>query len=135
MTARNRYRGFTSFDALFSLVPMTMMLFFLMNIGASLTKQADGRMERQQAFDRLVSVADYTVKSGAAMRNGSVRYPNWVDGAKITDGYVEDLRAMSGLRELEITMDGPDDRMEFCISRLVVVGGGKHIGRIFVCGR
>jgi len=136
MKPQSQYDGFASFDALFSLVPMTMMLFFLMNVGACLTKQADERMERQQAFDRLVSVADYTVKSGAVARNGSVRYPNWIDEAEISDAYVEDLRARSGLRELRISIDEPDDSgAMFCVRRLAVAGDDRRIARIFVCGR
>ena len=135
MRRPSRYRGFTSFDALFSLVPMTMMLFFLLNTGAFLTNQANEKMERQQAFDRLVSVADYTVKSGAVMRNGSVRYPNWIDEAKLSDEYVEDLRARSGLRGLRISTDAPDEGMEFCICRLAVAGDDRRIAQVFVCGR
>jgi hypothetical protein len=141
MRPQSRYRGFASFDALFSLVPMTMMLLFLLNFDACLTKQAGERMERQQTFDRLASVADYTVKSGAVMRNGSVRHPNWIDGAKISEEYIEDLRARSGLWELRVSVGdgwangGPDDAMEFCICRLALVGGDKRIARIFVCGR
>lgn len=136
MRPQSRYRGFASFDAVFSLVPIAMMVLFLMAACAFLAKQAAERMERQQAFDRLVSVADYTVKSGAVVRNGSARHPNWIDGAKIDDAYVEDLRARSGLRELQVSVGGDGaGGAQFCIYRLAAVGGGRSIERIFVCGR
>lgn len=139
MTRPNRYRpfaGFASLDALFSVVPVAMMLFFAMNAGASIGKQAGERMERQQAFDRLVSVADYTVGSGAVLRNGSVRYPNRVDVAAISEAYVEDLRARAGLRELRVSVGEPDGAgAGFCIRRLAVAGGDMRIVSVFVCGR
>jgi hypothetical protein len=92
-----------------------------------------------------VSIADYTVKSGAAIRNGSIRYPNWLAEGSVTEDYVEGLRKRTGLSRLSIVIERSDAQNTepetgnppvsgTCIYRLVVVGQTKEIRRLFVCG-
>lgn len=143
MTARNRYDGFISFDALFSLVPIVLMLFFAMDVSAYLADGSSARMHRQQVFDKVVAAADYTVKSGAVVRNASVRYPNWLDTGTITPEYVEDLRERTGLDRLHVSVvagaaagsgAAAAGDYGFCVYRLVVIGDDRRIAKLLVCG-
>jgi hypothetical protein len=133
-------RGFASLDALFSILPIVFMVLIAMNMVVFISNRAAERSHQEQLFDKLVSIADYTVKSGAIMRNGSVRYPNWLDAGRITRGYIEGLRenaSISGLSifiaESEIATN--ENGYDICIYRLVVLGNAKDIRRLFVCGR
>ena len=132
MTNQSRYRGFASLDALASLVPTLLMLLILWQASTSLAKSSSESMERQETFNKLVSIADYTVKSGAVMREGDLRYPNWMDEGLITESYVESLQKSAGLESLHIGMASGDHGM--CIYRLVVSGEEKSIKKLFVCG-
>jgi Flp pilus assembly protein CpaB len=125
--------GFASMDALFSILPIALMAFLAMNMGSMLSHEAAERSQQQIVFDKLVSVADYTVKSGAVMRNGSIRYPNWIDEAMLAEEYAENLRAKIGLESLTISLGEPDSE-GMCIYRIVVMGQEKRLGRLFVCG-
>ena len=144
---------------MFSLIPIALMALFVMSISASLLRDAAERMEKQQTFDKLVSVADYVVKSGAARSDGgsasdsasglvpsfvssSVHYPNWIDESKLDSLDVEKLRTDAGLASLFVSSQRPESIQKtssgaaasVCIYRLVVFGDDKRIGRIFVCG-
>jgi len=100
MRIQNRYKGFASFDAILSIIPIVLMLVFLLDVSVFTVKNAGERMHRQQVFDKLVSVADYTVKIGTVKRENGIRYPNWLETKKITNNYVEDLRVRTGLPDL-----------------------------------
>lgn len=134
MRIQNRYKGSISFDALLSIIPVMMMLVFLLNISSMLSQGAAETMHRQHVFDKLVSVADYTVKTGAVRRSGDIRYPNWLETGAITSEYIEDLRLRTGLSRLYLSTDGPDEDYPACIYRLIVTGDDKRIARLFVCG-
>jgi hypothetical protein len=123
-----------SLDALLSIVPVILMLTLLSQAAALLSKQGKDALERQQAFDKLVSAADYTVKQGAAVHESGLRYPNWLDESGLGKGYAESLRKKEGLDELYIGLGEPDGDYETCIYRLVVVGPSKEIRKLFVCG-
>lgn len=137
MTVMNRHRGFAAFDALLSIVPAVLMLAFVMNISAHMMDDAALRMHRQVVFDKVVSVADYTVKSGAVVREGGVRHPNWLDDTLLSDAYVDGLRERAGLELLHISTGGgrgAGDGFAFCICRLVVIGEEKRVAKLTVCG-
>jgi hypothetical protein len=134
MMMQSRYNGFASFDAMLSVVPVMLMMLFLLNLSSLSASSVDERMHRQEVFDKLVSIADYSVKSGAVMRVDDIRYPNWVDGALLTDSYAEDLRVRASLGELYISLREPDDAYQACIYRLVVTGDEKALKRLHVCG-
>jgi len=134
MTVRNRYRGFASLDALASLVPILLMLSLLYQASSAMAEDSRDRMSRQQTYDKLVSIADHTVKSGAVVREGDIRHPNWIDESLLGDGYAASLRDQASLADLYIGMDEPEAEYDFCIYRLVVAGEEKAIRRLFVCG-
>ena len=131
MSVPSRYKGIFTIDALMSIIPTLLIFVFLMN-AMSLVAESDRRSsEQHDVFDRLVSVADYSVKSGLARHEGDVRYPNWLDG-KIEAAYVEDLREKVGFSTLEISFTEPE--MDTCIFRLVVVGENKEMRKLYFCG-
>ncbi|MBU0532975.1 hypothetical protein KKB44_05780 [Candidatus Micrarchaeota archaeon] len=134
MKLPNRYNGFSSFDAVFSILPQVLMLIFLLNISFFVTHNSAEAIHKQQILDKLVSIADYTVKIGAVKRADDIRYPNWFEANFITPSYVEDLRIRAELSELYISTDKPSENFQVCIYRLVVTGDNKQINRLFVCG-
>ncbi|MBI5046921.1 hypothetical protein HZC07_04295 [Candidatus Micrarchaeota archaeon] len=136
-------QGFLSYDALISILPITIMLLFTFQISAFLIKDGKYASDRQVVFDKLVSIADYTVKSGAVVSDASinVRYPNWIDETIIdATSYGERLRTRSNLKELYISTTEPSStlsKFDFCIYRLVVVGSDREnlqIKKLYVCG-
>ncbi|MFH0737151.1 MAG: hypothetical protein V1827_00540 [Candidatus Micrarchaeota archaeon] len=133
-TVPNRSKGFASLDALASLVPILLMLSLLFQASRSMADHSMERMSAQEAYDKLVSIADYTVKSGAVVREGDIRYPNWIDENLLGDGYADALRDEAALADLYIGLAEPDGGYDFCIYRIVVSGEEKAIGRLFVCG-
>lgn len=150
IAAIRKRSGFLSFDALFSLIPLVMMLSFVMMLVSGISKESLLGMQNQQLFDKLVGIADYSVKAGLAMRSsndfrgvyesasaqGDFIIHNFVNESMLTDSYVEDLRSASGLKSLEISLDAPigvtSDSL--CIYRLIVIGDDRRISRLFVCG-
>lgn len=134
MTGQSQYKGFASLDALVSLVPILLILLMLWRVSFSLAESSAAIMDRQRTFNKLASIADYTVKSGAAVHEGDLRYPNWIDKSLLSDSYAESLREEAGLDELHIVLGGPPEEPGLCLYRLVVSGQEKAIERLFVCG-
>lgn len=130
----SRSKGFSSFDAMFSLVPIVMMLLFVMELSSHFTFTVAEKAHRQQVFNKLVSIADYTVKTGAVRIADNVKYPNWLDENKIDESYVDGLREDAGLSRLMVSLQEPQEEFSFCIYRLVVLGEEKQMKRLFVCG-
>lgn len=133
MTRRNRYKGILSIDAMMSIIPLMLMFVFLLQSMTLVSDSAREHTERTDLFDRLVSVSDYTVKSGSAKHEGMVRYPNWIEEERISGDHVESLRGKAGLSRLYISFSEPGD-YPACIYRLVVVGPEKEISKLFFCG-
>lgn len=127
--------GFLSFDALFSLLPLVLMLMFIINFSALVADGSASGMHRQAVFDKVASVADYTVKTGYAMvGSDGLKRPNWMREEGIGEEYVAELRERTGLAALEITYGEPEGLHDVCIYRLVVVGETKGIAQLTVCG-
>lgn len=130
----SRSKGFSSFDAIFSLVPILMMLLFVMELSSHFAFTVAEKTHRQQVFNKLVSIADHTVKTGAVRVVDSAKYPNWLEEGKINESYVDALREDAGLSRLMVSLQEPQEGFSFCIYRLVVVGENKQVKRLFVCG-
>jgi hypothetical protein len=134
LTAPYRYDGFASMDAILSLLPVVFMLALAMKASGALAREAQESIHRQQAFDRLVSIADFTIKSGAAVHEGGYRHPNWLDEGAITPEYVESLRSQANLSALYIGDSEPEGDYPLCICRLYAGGESREIRRLHVCG-
>jgi len=135
----SRHKAFLSFEAMFAMIPALLMLTFALGSAHSLSVSAAERMDGQQVFDKLVSIADYAVKQGA-VRTGAagtdqVRYPNWIDESMLDGGSLaRGLRQEAGLAELSIQLDDPGPGA-VCVYRLVVIGDNRErIAKLFVCG-
>ena len=70
--------GFLTLDALFTLLPLALMISFLINVVWLSTNEAGISLERGQKFNKIVSAADYFIKESAAIR-GTLKYPNLFD--------------------------------------------------------
>ncbi len=133
MKSQSHYRGAISFDTLFSVIPILMIFVLLFQFVQYVGQSIDESSQDQDLFDKLVLVADYTVKSGAVVRDGNIRYPNWIEEDKVSSSYSEALRMRYSLNELFISLDEPYES-SMCIYRVVVSGNSKKISKLFVCG-
>lgn len=133
----SRSRAFVTFDGLFSIIPALIIILFTMNVANFLTDDSVERMHEQQQFDKLVSIADYVVKQGAVktgkIGNTDVRYPNWIEQAKVNSALADDLKKRANLKALSIKLGGPGEE-SVCVYRIVVVGDSKNITTLYVCG-
>jgi len=133
---RSQYRAFVSFDAMFSLIPVLMIILLTLNSAHFLTSKAMERMHQQQVFDKLVSISDYAVKQGAvrteSIGNSEARYPNWINSSKVDDDLEKKLMEKTKLKSLNIALDQPGSGV--CIYRIVVVDDDKKIALLYVCG-
>jgi len=133
MMMQSHYKGTISFDAVFSIIPILMIFVLLFQTIQFAGQSKEEASREQDLFDKLVLVADYTVKSGAVVRDGNIRYPNWIEEGKLTSSYSEDLRIRYHLNKLFISLDVPEDS-SMCIYRIVVCEDSKKISKLFVCG-
>lgn len=133
----NQSKGFISFDAMFSIIPMLLIILYALNTVNILSETAQRNLNQQVIFNKLVSIADYTVKQGAvhtiySSNNPTMIYPNWLDEHQLDNLDIEHLKASSDLDYLYIGLDTPSDGT--CVYRLVVTGSEKSIRQLFVCG-
>lgn len=133
----NQSNAFVSFDAIFTILPLLLMVLYVLNVGSFISSKNSESIIRQQTFNKVVSVADYIVKNRAAKTTGSTfskkLHPNWIDEneLKAVDGFA--LAKAVGLTTLSITLDYPTDN-NYCIYRIVVTGTSKQIRKLYVCG-
>ncbi|MFH1520800.1 MAG: hypothetical protein ABID61_04090 [Candidatus Micrarchaeota archaeon] len=133
MTIANQSRAFITIDGMVSLLPILLILFLLAESISFLSNSNAKTSHNQIFFNKLVSIADYTVKSGAAIHQDNIRYSNWIDEQKLNAQFVEDLRQKTDLNNLYISTTSQQN-YSVCIYRLVVVGSNKDIKKLFVCG-
>lgn len=133
MILTNRSRGFITLDGMVSLLPILLIIFLLMQSTSLLSNSTSQSSHYQKVFNKLVAVADYTVKSGAAIHHDDLRYPNWIDEQKIDDQFISTLRQKTDLKTLYISTI-PKQNYPICIYRIVVTGSDKTIKKLFVCG-
>lgn len=134
----NRYRGFASFDALFSILAVLMIILVMLSYFRLKTDEINENMEKQERFDRINEIADYLVRKGAVrtedLGNGeTVVYPNWIDESRYYGIDAGKLGEKSGIENLEISISEKPER-GICIYRLVVFGESREIRRFYVCG-
>ena len=141
-------KGFISFDALFSMLIVVLLLLLFLNYYSYLSLEIKDKLSLQKKFNRIVSIADYLVKIGMAHRTSnagyanpfyfesSIRYPNWVDESLIPTRHQIAIWAKNiGLKKLDVYFGTePNDDYEICIYRVVVVGPQKEISKLYVCG-
>jgi len=130
-------KAFMSFDILFGILPILMMIIYVMNTAQFLSsKSAEARL-KQQNFDKLVSVADQLVKKSAVKNSGwsvgeEAVYPNWIDENALNGIDTKSFGKQLGLT-FTVALDTRGNGA-YCIYRIVVVGDKKEIRKLFVCG-
>ena len=86
-------------------------------------------------ISRRVITRSPAVSSPKQKGHGSgTKSPNWLGGGAFDADYVEDLRSKEGLGELYISFQEPPGPYPVCIYRIVALGAGKDIGKLYVCG-
>lgn len=134
----NRSKAFISFDTLFALVPILLMVSYTLIFASFLEMRANEKMERQILFDKLVSASNYAVKIGAAKTSGSgfperKAYPNLIAGSDFAP-LEEELEKR--LR-MDLSMGFEEDGFigkGTCIYRLVVYEPADEIRKLYFCG-
>jgi hypothetical protein len=137
-------KAILSFDGMFSIIPMLFILTITLSAANFLTKSSLERMDRQQTFDKLVSIADRVVKQDGVMTEcigtdfggcENARRPNWIDRSKINEALSDELEKKANLHALSISLDDPiTDSSSICIYRIVVVDSNQEITKLYVCG-
>ncbi len=131
---QSRFNGFIAIDGMVSLVPILLMLVILMETVSFFSDETAKSSHSQKILNKLLAIADYTVKSGAVVHEGEARYPNWLDEQKLDENFTETLRQKTGLSSLYLGVSEPAIRYPICIYRIVVTGNDKKIKQLFVCG-
>ncbi len=140
MIHMNRYKGFVSYDGMFSLIPILLLTVFILNTMNFLIYDSIEKMNSQEKFNLIVVVADYIVKEGGAHKDGEKVYPNWIDESEL-DGMKSELpemRTYLSLPNLEFGLENADgydgEPDKTCVYRIVVRGQDRELDRLFVCG-
>jgi hypothetical protein len=120
-------------DLMLSVIPIVLIIFLLLQEISFLSTSSASKSHMERTLANLESIADYVVKSGAAVHVDGVRYPNWIDEKNLS-GLAGDLRERTGISELYIGTNYPSTDYENCIYRFVVSGPEKEIKQLFVCG-
>ena len=134
---RNSHKGFVSYDALFSILPVVFTVSFIIQMMAVTVSDASYAMEERANFNFLVATADYLVKVGGAKEvPPEAIAPNWIDSGKfedVRDGLLANYTQLSSIELVELDSDQIPDNGT-CIYRLVVVDDTKEIQKLYVCG-
>jgi hypothetical protein len=128
---QKQYRGFASFDALFSVLPIVLIVVYTLGMHAYLNEKASSTLGRQVLFNKLVSISDYVVNRAAAKSEDGIVYPNWI----VREDFGSEESSMAGkmnMKSLSIGFGQGHGRT--CIYRLVVFGEQKEIRKLYFCG-
>ncbi len=132
---RKSEKGLLSFDGLFSILPVLLLLLSFISLVDYLMEQSTKTEQQQILFDKLLSAGDYAVKQGMSKKIGSTAWPNLVESLDYHPIELEKLKIELGFNKLLI---GPDKAEGMtCIYRLVVLDdlfGRKEIKKIYICG-
>ena len=128
----SRCRGFLAIESMVVALIVLLLLVYTLYVIGQTTERSDRYFNDQSRFNRLVSVADYIVKNGAAAGTTDTRYPNWIDEDRLEALDREALAERIGLDEVEADWTPGSGT---CLFRLVVVGQDKEIRKLYVCGR
>lgn len=130
----NRSKGFVSFDFLFAMVPVLLMVSHILIYSAFMQERAAEKLEQQVLFDKLVSISNYVVRVGAAESSGE-GFP----AKKISPNLVGDdfsalesgLKSRLALHSLSIGFEKTEGT---CIYRIVVHAPTGEIRKLYFCG-
>ncbi len=125
-----RHRGFLAMESLVVLLIMAVTIAYTIYVISSVTAYNKQHIERQQIFNKLVSIADYVVKEGAAAESNDAIYPNLIDEQKLNGLDIMDIATRMGISKLKIGWQAGNGT---CIYRLVL-DSRMEIRKLYVCG-
>lgn len=131
----NRYKGFVSFDFLFSLIPIFLIVSYTIILSSTLETRTAEKLERQILFDKLVSISNYVVKSGAAKTIGTAFpakkvYPNLISSEDFSQ-IEQNMKLRLRMKSLHIGFENGEG---MCIFRLVVFEPTQQVRKLYFCG-
>ena len=131
----NRCKGFVSFDFLFSIIPILLIVLYTVSQSSFMQVRMDEQLEHQVLFNKLVSISDYVVRAGAAKTEGSMFpakkiHPNLIASDDFTS-LEATLKGHLHLKSLHIGFQSGEGT---CIYRLVVYEPDASIRKIYFCG-
>ncbi len=128
----NHNKAYVSLDTMFAIIPVLLIVAYTLNSMTVAKTNYENSVEKQNAFDKLVSAADSLVEYGLAKKDNEKYYQNWI--MEIDNEVVKKTTSNSGLSGLMISLDEPSMQNTTCIYRLVVYGADKQIKKIYFCG-
>jgi len=125
--------GFVTYDTIFSMLVIAVMLFEIMFVVNATIHKVDTYKHKQRVLNNLVIVGDYVVnhcvkKTGASSED--VSYPGQIDVAQLgvcTFG----LKERFGFNHLNVGLT-KSTGAEDCIYRIVLIGDEPRM--LYVCG-
>ena len=130
----NQFKAMLSLDCLFSLLPILLIIFYTLTITSLIVEKSNKLAQSQILFDKLTSIADYTVELALAEKTEDARWPSLVKTTTLDESEIAQLRVTFDLNALSI---GDEPSSATCIYRLVIVDkdiDSKEIEKIYVCG-
>lgn len=134
----NQSKAFVSFDFLFSIIPILLIVSYSLSFASFLEGRAESKIQGQILFDKLVSASDYAVRVAAAKDEGisfpdKKVYPNLIPSSDFSD-----LEAsLSSRLRFRLRMGFEEDgfmRKGTCIYRLVVYEPTMEVRKLYFCG-
>ncbi|MCK4319854.1 hypothetical protein KAW38_04770 [Candidatus Micrarchaeota archaeon] len=125
-------KAFVSFDALFSIIPLLLMLYHILYLSTIIPSTSEARLESIHLMNKLYSVADYTVNYGAVKKESSLTgtslyYPNLIESLNELD--TDKIKEQMNLKSLSISFEQGEGN---CIYRLVL--HEEEIKKLYICG-
>ena len=140
----NQSKAFVSFDLLFAVLPLLLMISYLFSVIWLATETAEQSLHSAEITGKLATIADYLVKRGAVERTraaaflgnkfiGTATYsPNVIDDAELDffkKQKQEEIRNWMGLERLEVSWEQGEGN---CVYRLVL--SNDELKKLYVCG-
>ena len=119
-------------ETLATLLIWVVLVFVAVYTLARMTGQNAEYLDQQTRWDKLVTIADFVVKRGAAYESDEAVYPNWIDDTKLDALNLEEWKKRMELDTLQVGY-APTDGV--CLYRLVARGPQKEIAQLWVCAR
>src|SRR3989338_483387 len=131
-------KAFLSFDAMFSILAIVLIVVYAMNANSYLARKATAQLNNQIIFDKLVSIGDYVVNNAGAKKelvyldsSRSIVYPNWVVDEELSSIRMSDIEKQMEVKNLYIGFDNSGNSKN-CIFRLIVYGELKEIRKLYI---
>lgn len=131
----NQSNGLLSLDALFFLLPVLLLVFYVFSTIFLLVEKSNNFIKDQTLFNKLVSVGDYTTELALAEKTDTSRLPNLVKKLSLSETETNNLKDTFDFKKLSVSEEQTGG---VCIYRLVVFHSDdldlERIEKIYFCG-